>query len=307
MLAAVAATACWGAGTTLTKLALAWFEPSFLLVLQLAVSLSGLVLWLTLSAGERRMRLVTGASWLGLLEPGLAYFLGLAGLQRIGAAEAVLLSSTESILVILLAWALAIERPRASVLLLAAAGTLGALLVSLGRDGLTGASVSVAGDVLLLGGVLCAAGYVVWSSRRAAVTEPLPALIGQQAVALLFAVLMHGVVSSQRWSIPAAPAEGWLLAAASGLVQYAAAFWLYLWALKGLSAAEAGLSLTLIPVFGLLFAIPLLRESLTRLQWCGALLTVAAVALLTWCRRERAVQAGTEPAAPAPVWPAAGA
>ena len=42
----------------------------------------------------------------------------------------------------------------------------------------------------------------------------------------------------------------------SGIVQYACAFWLYLWALKGLRADEAGLYLSLTPVFGLMVAIP---------------------------------------------------
>jgi drug/metabolite transporter (DMT)-like permease len=279
--AALAATLCWGAGMTLTKLALGFFPPTLLLVVQLLASICFLLLLLPflrvrVESWPRLLRV----SGLGLLEPGLAYFLGLEGLQRIGAAEAVVLSSTESILVVLLAWVLAIERPRGIVLMLAAVGAVGATLVA--GSHLTGSgALSLWGDLLLLGGVLSAAGYVVLSSRIASVTEPLSALIGQQVVAVLFAIVLYLAFAGGALHIPTIPASGWMLAAVSGIVQYACAFWLYLWALKGLRAGEAGLYLSLIPVFGLLIAIPVFREQLAPLQWTGALLIIGTIAVLT--------------------------
>ncbi|HTP38831.1 MAG TPA: DMT family transporter [Steroidobacteraceae bacterium] len=295
--AAFAATLCWGAGMTLTKLALGYFTPSVLLVVQLLAS----ILFLALLLPVLRIRI---ASWprllrvsgLGLLEPGLAYFLGLEGLQRIGAAEAVVLSSTESILVILLAWLLAIERPRGIVLGLAVLGAIGATLVAGSHLEQLGGSLSLWGDLLLLGGVLSAAGYVVLSARVASSTEPLPSLLGQQGVAVLFAIAMHLVISGHWPAVSSVPANGWLLAAASGIVQYACAFWLYLWALKGLRAGEAGLYLSLIPVFGLLIAIPVFRERLSALQWTGALLIIGTIFVLTRVHDEHAghVAAGAD-------------
>lgn len=284
--AALAATLCWGAGMTLTKLALGYFAPSLLLVVQLLASIVFLalllpVLRIRVSSWPRLLRV----SGLGLLEPGLAYFLGLEGLQRIGAAEAVVLSSTESILVVLLAWLLAIERPRGIVLALAVVGGIGAMLVAGSHFNDIGAP-SLWGDLLLLGGVLSAAGYVVLSSRLASVTEPLSTLIGQQVVAVLFAIGLHLAFAGPSGNFPSVPAYGWTLAAVSGIVQYACAFWLYLWALKGLRAGEAGLYLSLIPVFGLLIAIPVFREQLAPLQWMGALLIIGTIAVLTRVHEE---------------------
>jgi drug/metabolite transporter (DMT)-like permease len=288
VVAAIGATICWGAGMTLTKLALVHFEPSLLLVVQLCASIVFLVLIL-LATGLRT------TSWpqllrhsrLGLLEPGLAYFLGLEGLNRISAAEAVVLSSTESIMIVLLAWVFAIERPRGMVLLLAFIGAAGAVLVAGSHLQHAGGTLSLWGDALLLGGVLSAAVYVVCSSRLASITEPIPALIGQQVVAVLFAASIHLLLGDIGFRLLSVSTYGWMLAALSGIVQYACAFWLYLWALKGLRADEAGLYLSLIPVFGLVVAIPVLGERLTALQWIGTLVIIGTIAALTRIRDER--------------------
>jgi len=292
--AAIGATFCWGAGMTLTKLALGHFAPSLLLLVQLLASIVFLVVVL-IATGIRT------ASWaqllrnsgLGVLEPGLAYLLGLEGLHRISAAEAVVLSSTESIMIVLIAWLFAIERPRGMALLLAIIGTAGAVMVAGSHLQHVGGAFSLWGDLLLLGGVLSASIYVVFSSRLASSTEPIPALIGQQVVAVLFATGIHLALGDGGFSIPSASASGWALAAASGIVQYACAFWLYLWALKGLRADEAGLYLSLTPVFGLVVAIPVLGERLTAMQWMGTLVIIGTIMVLTRLRDEpKAVEVG---------------
>jgi drug/metabolite transporter (DMT)-like permease len=285
--AALMATLCWGAGMTLTKLALAWFEPSLLLVIQLVASI-GFLLCMAIALRVRwpSWQSLSGIWWLGVLEPGLAYFLGLEGLQRISAAEAVVLSSTESILVVAVAWLFVKERPRGLVLVLALIGAIGAVLVAGSHLAMDGTAPSFVGDALLMGGVLCAAAYVVLSSQRASVTEPLSALIAQQAVAVLLAVGMVAIFGKHSFSIRQMSTEAWVLAVASGIIQYACAFWLYLWALKGLSASVAGLYLSLIPVFGLLIALPVLGDHLTAWQWMGATLIVGSVAVLTRVKEE---------------------
>jgi drug/metabolite transporter (DMT)-like permease len=292
--AAIGATFCWGAGMTLTKLALGHFEPSLLLLVQLLASIAFLIVVLRATG-------IRTTSWpqllrnsgLGVLEPGLAYLLGLEGLRRISAAEAVVLSSTESIMIVLIAWLFAIERPRGVALLLSIVGAAGAVMVAGSHLQHAGGAFSLWGDLLLLGGVLSAAIYVVFSSRLASSIEPIPALIGQQVVAVLFATGIHLALGDGGFSIPSASAHGWLLAAASGVVQYACAFWLYLWALKGLRADEAGLYLSLTPVFGLVVAIPVLGERLTAMQWMGTLVIIGTIMVLTRLRDEpQAVEVG---------------
>jgi drug/metabolite transporter (DMT)-like permease len=287
VVAALLSTLCWGAGMTLTKLALTYFEPSLLLVIQLLSSIGFLVcMGPVLRIRVPTLRSLSKIWWLGVLEPGMAYFLGLEGLKRISASEAVVLSSTESILVVVLAWLCAKERPRGMVLMLAAVGGVGAVLVAGSHLDLNGVTPSFVGDALLLGGVMCAAGYVVLSSRLSSVTEPLSALIAQQAGAVVFAVGMYVIVNERSLSLQRVDGYGWVLAAASGIIQYACAFWLYLWALKGLSASVAGLFLNLIPVFGLLIAMPVLGDHLSATQWIGAALIIGSVVVLTWLKQE---------------------
>jgi drug/metabolite transporter (DMT)-like permease len=287
VMAALLATVCWGAGMTLTKLALASFEPSLLLVIQLLSSIAFLVCMApVLQVQWPTLKSLSRIWWFGILEPGLAYFLGLEGLQRISAAEAVVLSSTESLFIVLLAWWWARQRPRGVVLALAAIGGLGAVLVAGSHLDVNGLAPSFLGDALLMGGVLSAAAYVVLSSRVSAVTEPLSALMAQQGVAVLFAVGMYVIFGQRALSVPHVAASGWGWAVTSGIVQYACAFWLYLWALKGLSASVAGLFLNLIPVFGLLIALPVLGDRLSAMQWMGAMLIIGSVVVLTWVREE---------------------
>jgi drug/metabolite transporter (DMT)-like permease len=281
--AALLATLCWGGGMTLTKLALVHIEPSALLVIQLLSS----IVFLVCMAPLLRIRLFSRGSfskrwWLGILEPGLAYFLGLEGLKRISASEAVVLSATESILVVALACLFAKERPRTLVYVLAVIGAAGAIVVASGRPDLHVDTLYIAGDALLLGGVLCAAAYVVLSSHFSGATEPLSALMGQQGAAALFAAVMYLIFGEHHLPTLDITGADWALAVISGIVQYGCAFWLYLWALKGLTASVAGLFLNLIPVFGLLIAMPVFGNTLGPLQWIGAAMIIGSILVLAF-------------------------
>ena len=73
----------------------------------------------------------------------------------------------------------------------------------------------------------------------------------------------------------------WLLAAASGLVQYALAFSLYMAALKTIRASLAGSFLNLVPLFGFAGASLFLHEAISWQQLLGAAITVVAVTLIS--------------------------
>lgn len=284
---ALLATLCWGAGVTMTKIALQDFRPPQLLIIQLLASVACLVLVaLVLGQLPRSLRGTIKVMWLGALEPGLAYFLGLEGLKRVSASEAVVLSSTESVMVVLLAWLIFRQVPKSAAIVLSILGSIGAVLVGGEHWNLGGQSLL--GDLLIIGGVLCAAGYVVNSARVSAAIEPLPALIGQQLVAIVVALALFWVLADHSSPTVQVGWRGWVMALASGVVQYAAAFWFYLWALKGITTTAAGLCLNLIPVFGLLIAMPVLGERLSAQQWLGAVVIVVSVAALTWVNDEHA-------------------
>jgi drug/metabolite transporter (DMT)-like permease len=102
----------------------------------------------------------------------------------------------------------------------------------------------------------------------------------QQSVGLAIAllVLAAALLTGFERSPQAPGVEMLALAVASGLVQYALAFWLYLVGLRRLHVGMAGLFLTLTPVFGMVGGMVFLGESATALQLAGAALILAAVA-----------------------------
>lgn len=88
----VAATACWGVGTVVTKQVLDDVPPLTLLPIQLTAS----CLFLLTALRVRRERVVwtpqtARLTAFGVLNPGLAYALGLLGLASISASMSVLL------------------------------------------------------------------------------------------------------------------------------------------------------------------------------------------------------------------------
>jgi drug/metabolite transporter (DMT)-like permease len=110
----------------------------------------------------------------------------------------------------------------------------------------------------------------------------------QQSCALVFAL----VLLAAAYLIRSAPVAGhvsgwaWVSAIVSGVLYYAVAFGLYLAGLRQVSAAIAGIFLTLLPVFGVIAAYLLLGERLSARQRFGAAVVIAAAAAITvMCRQ----------------------
>jgi drug/metabolite transporter (DMT)-like permease len=267
-----------GPGLVATKRAIevADTSESGLLVLQLAASIAALTLGCALTGASPRGAWRSG--WVGLLEPGLAYQLALAGLALTSAASASILGSLEPAVVPLLAWALLGQRPRAPLVVVVAGATAGAVLVSLAPST---SERSLAGDLLVVASVAAAALYVVVASRRVAEVAPLPAALTQQAWALGLVAVVAGVVAVRSGELPPIRLDVVLWAAGSGVLGYAVPFGLYLTALETMPVARAATYLTLIPVFGMALAVLLLGEGVTWSQGVGAALVVASLALGT--------------------------
>ena len=276
----VAATACWGCGTVLSKQVLdRGVAPLTLLAIELVAS--SLLLWLgTLVLG---LRLTWSATLrrlaaLGILNPGFAYALGLLGLVTIDASMSVLLWATEPILIMLLAVLLMRERVAAATVVAVAVALIGVLLV-LYRPGASGDAIGIA---LTIGAVTACAFYTVLTRRLLLDDSSLAVVLLQQLAALAFAL----VVASIAWAIGTAdlglPADSatWALAAASGMVYYGLAFWFFVGGLRGVPASIAGSFFPLIPVFGLAAGY-VVGDRLTDRQWLGASLVVVATAAAT--------------------------
>lgn len=276
----VLACALWGGATVLSKALLASIPAVTLLVLQLAPSAAAL--WIAFSFSRERVgspRLMLPLILLGLLNPGISYTLSLMGLARISASVSTLLWAAEPLMILGLAAVFLREPVTPRLLAVMLAGMFGVSLVSDAWSGFQGNENDPAGILLLLGAVLCCAFYTVFSRRLSESLDPLFIVAVQQtaglgwAVALLLWGTSHGSPSDLARLTPGLAAA----AALSGLLYYAAAYWLYVAALRSVPAAVAGSYFNAIPVFGVTFAFVFLGERLSAVQWAGAAVILAAV------------------------------
>ncbi len=294
----VAATACWGIGTVLSKHVLErGVAPLTLLVVELAAS-SLLLSVVLLAIGARAAGpALPRLALLGILNPGLAYALGLLGLASISASMSVLLWATEPVLIVVIAVLVLSERISASTVATVVAALTGVLLVVF-RPGAQG---DVVGITLTVAAVVACACYTVLTQRHLLDDSSLSVVLAQQAVALVFALVLAGSAAALGLAdlgLPASPST-WALAAVSGIVYYGLAFWCFVGGLRDVPASVAGVFLPLIPVFGLVAAYATGDRLLGR-QWLGAAVVVLAV-LAAALRQLRSAR--IRPGAPGPTSP----
>ena len=274
----IAAAGCWGVATVISKRAIAEIPPLPLLTIQLTASAIVLFSVVRMRGGvdwtPRLKRLAT----LGVLNPGISYALGLAGLTMITASLSVVLWATEPLVILLLAaWLLREEVTGAMMLaLLAAMAGVGLVVLDAGNSG------SLLGIALSLAGVVACAVYTIAVRKWMIEEETLEAVYAQQLYALLFSIgvlavdlVVPGGAVLGSWS-----AEAWVSAVASGILYYAVAFWFYVGGLRHVPAAVAGTFLTLIPIFGIAGGYLFLGERLSGRQGLGSLLIVLSVGAL---------------------------
>ena len=283
----VAAAACWGVATAISKRAIDEIPPFTLLPIQLAVSVAILsVAALVEGRGlprEHRRPL----AMLGVVNPGVSYALGLAGLARITASTTTLLWATEPIMILLMAWAVFRQRPTASVIWCAGVALVGVLLVVAAPD----VGLDPIGVMLMLAGVAACAMYTVLSGRYLGSSSTLGVILLQQISALAFALLLlaGAAAAGRAGGLGNVSATGWASALVAGALYYGVAVWFWLRGLRTSSPGVAGLFINLVPVFGVAAAGVLLDERLVGRQWVGAVLVVGAVSVMAAAqsRRER--------------------
>jgi drug/metabolite transporter (DMT)-like permease len=275
-IALVLAAAAWGVGTIISKRALDEFDPLGLLPLQLAASVVALtvLMWrrgLSLSGSPPLL------ARLGLLNPGLAYALGLLGLTSIAASLSVLLWAVEPLAIALLAAPILGER---LTLRLGACSLLALAGVGLLVQEPEMASIGL-GVALTLAGVACCAVYTVLTRRWLPDADSTAqVVVAQQAYALVFAgvVAAAAAIVGGATLVTGVTPVGLASAIGSGLLYYAAAYWLYLGALRRVPASVAASSFYLIPLFGVAAGRLVLGDQLEPLQWLGGALLMTAVA-----------------------------
>jgi len=258
-----------------SKRALGEMPPLVLFPIQLAASLVALGL-LMRRAGLPLLGSPRLLGRLGLLNPGLAYALGLVGLTFISASLYVLLWALEPLLILLLAGIFLDEGITRRLVVLSASAAAGMGLVV--YDGST--SGQWPGVVLVLAGVACCAAYTVMARRWVTTSDSTAQVVlAQQAYALGLAVvvaLAAGTVGGGL-RLSGVSTAALVSAVVSGLLYYTAAYWFYLSALRGVPASLAATSFYLIPVFGVGASFALLGERLVVGQWIGVGIVVVAI------------------------------
>lgn len=271
----VTACAFWGAATVLNKALLPSIPPISLLVLQLAPST--LVLWAIVIANGTTppsRHVLFQVILLGILNPGISYTLSLMGLARTTASVATLLWAAEPLMIACLAALVLRESITKRLLAIILTGGFGVLLVAgvlndVGRSGW-----ELTGNALLLAAVLCCAIYTVVAKKISPDVDPLFAIATQQAAGLCWAsvLLLAETPYGTPHDLSSVPIGLMAAAAVSGLLYYAAAYWLYLVALRFVTAGIAGSYFNVIPIFGVGFAMVFLGEMLQPIQWVGAVI-----------------------------------
>jgi drug/metabolite transporter (DMT)-like permease len=278
--AMLGSAAAWGSATVLTKDVLEVVPPLTLLVLQLTASVGALAAALLVQGRRpRRDRAARRAGRAGLLEPGLAYAVGVPGVALTTAGSAALLAATEPALVCLVAWAVLGQRPELRVVLSILLAMTGVALVSATGTGGAGAEGGrLVGDLLVLAGTGFAALYVVLSSRDVRHIAPLDLALSQQVHGLgLVAVLALAALGAGLEPVRLPAPGALLMAALSGILQYALPFWLYLTAIRVIPVSQAAVWLTLTPVFGVTGGVIFLGETVAPVQAMGAAMILLAL------------------------------
>lgn len=265
----------WGGATTATKYALDGFGPSTLLLVKLLAAAA--VLWAVLAmrgiprvAGKSRFAL------LGLFEPTLAYGALTVGLSYTTATNGSLLGASEACFVVALAAIFLKERIGARSMIGLLLAFVGVLLIE--QVFAVSPQLNV-GDIIILAGNLAAAIYVILAVKVAPTIDSL----SMTAYQFGFGVLLSVPFAGWQWLSGREPfpsevsANYWLVAALIGGVGFAGSFLLYNHVIRFVPAGLAGVTLNLVPLFGVLTAILFLGEHLTVWTVAGGAAVIAGI------------------------------
>ena len=263
----------WGSSYSVVKTALGWYPVAGVIAIRFL--LTALLLapyWLRLPAAQRRQTLAVAApTSVGLL----AIFMAeTAGVAHTSAGNAAFLVSLCLLLTPPVEWAWFGRRPAAKLWLAALVSLLGTwLLTGIAAGGLNG------GDALMLLAALIRAFQVCLTTRltRGKAVDSL-GLTAAQGLMVGGGALAALALSSEGGALPPLPTTG--------------AFWAMNRALAHTSPTTVALLLGSEPLWGALFAVFWLGESLGPAGWLGGLMIAGAAVWVSLPGNRAAVRAG---------------
>jgi drug/metabolite transporter (DMT)-like permease len=281
--------AVWGSSYSVVKTALGWYPVAGVIAIRFL--LTALLLapyWLRLPAAQRRQTLAVAApTSVGLL----AIFMAeTAGVAHTTAGNAAFLVSLCLLLTPPVEWAWFGRRPAAKLWLAALVSLLGTwLLTGIAAGGLNG------GDALMLLAALIRAFQVCLTTRltRGKSVDSL-GLTAAQGLMVGGGALVALALSSEGWALPPLPTAGAFWAALIYLTLFCTlfAFWAMNRALAHTSPTTVALLLGSEPLWGALFAVFWLGESLGPAGWLGGLMIAGAAVWVSLPGNRAAVRAG---------------
>jgi drug/metabolite transporter (DMT)-like permease len=283
IIAATGAALLWGSGTVASAAVLDRGIPGgpFTLV-ELVTSVAFLAVIARCTATPLpSMRRLWKAGALGLLEPGLTYVLVNAGLARTSLTHAVLIQAVEPVLIAGLGWLLLRNVLPIRILIPMITVLAGSVVVVVTAHTST-RGVTLVGDVLVALGVLCAATYVLGSSRIDRSASALGVILLQQVFALCLVAPLVGVTliagGGFRVVLDGATTPWlWLAVPFIGIGVFSLTFWLFLIALRHIPAATAAQFLSISTVVGFIGAVALLDERMSLQAAAGAVVVVVSL------------------------------
>jgi len=143
---------------------------------------------------------------------------------------------------------------------------------------------SLAGNLLLLGAVVCEASYVVIGKRLTASLTPkrISALVNLWGLVL---VTPLGAWQALRYDFAAVPTASWALLLFYAIAASMATVWLWMTGLRHVPASSAGVFTVMLPVSAAAVGVLLLGERFNAVQAGAYGLALAGVVLATWPAR----------------------
>jgi len=285
-LSLAAGMALVGSYVGLSKLLVVIF-PIFLLAwLRFGMAAIAMAPWVKRTAGEaplspRDRKLLFLESFFGNFLFSVCMLFGVSLTTALAAG--VIMAALPGV-VALLSWAMLRERITGRVALGIACAVCGIALVSLGKAAPGAVAGSLAGNLLLVGAVVCEAIYVVIGKKLTGNVSPrrISALINLWGLAL---VTPLGAWQALSFDFSAVHAATWLLLLFYAIAASMVTVWLWMTGLKHVPASSAGIFTVLLPVSAAAVGVLFLGESFSTTQAAAFALALLGVVLATWPER----------------------
>jgi drug/metabolite transporter (DMT)-like permease len=289
----VGMAALWGGSWPCGRVLAQALPPLAAATWRFAVALVLLVGWMRVSGGFERLRQLTARQWCGLAAGGTVGVFGYAmffmlGLRHVAAGRAALVVTTNPVVTTLIAAWWFRERLNWRIgagMALAAAGAL--IVLTHGAPWTLFAGSVGLGEVLLLGCVATWVAYTLIGRRLLAGIDALTTttVTAGFGLAMLFVAALAFEGPAALASPLHASAATWV---ALGFLAAGATVIAYAWYFEGVAALGAGAAagyISLVPVFGVLFATLWLGEPVDASIAVGGALAVVGMAVMNLARR----------------------